>query len=63
MISVRSISKSFGAQKVLDNVSLEIEPGRTTAVVGPSGVGKSVLIKIIMGIVRPVSTRRGFCRA
>ncbi len=53
MISVQNVSKRFGSQVVLDRVSLEIEPGRTTAVVGPSGVGKSVLLKLIMGILAP----------
>ncbi len=53
MISVRNISKSFGTQVVLRDVSLEIAPGKTTAVVGPSGVGKSVLLKLIMGILQP----------
>ena len=53
MISVRNITKSFGSQVVLRNVSVEIEPGKTTAVVGPSGVGKSVLLKLIMGILEP----------
>jgi phospholipid/cholesterol/gamma-HCH transport system ATP-binding protein len=53
MISVRGVRKQFGTQVVLDGISLEIEPGRTTAVVGPSGVGKSVLLKLIMGILEP----------
>jgi phospholipid/cholesterol/gamma-HCH transport system ATP-binding protein len=53
MISVCNIVKSFGSQTVLDGVSLVIEPGKTTAVVGPSGVGKSVLLKLIMGILEP----------
>lgn len=53
MISVRQVSKRFGSQVVLDNVSLDIQPGETTAVVGPSGVGKSVLLKLIMGILQP----------
>lgn len=53
MISVRNVSKRFGRQVVLDNISLEIDPGRTTAIVGPSGVGKSVLLKLIMGILQP----------
>jgi len=55
MISVQNVSKRFGTQQVLDNVSLEIEHGKTTAVVGPSGVGKSVLLKLIMGIMQPDS--------
>ncbi|MFM1848647.1 MAG: hypothetical protein RL417_2121 [Pseudomonadota bacterium] len=53
MISVQNVSKRFGSQVVLDGVSLEIKPGQTTAVVGPSGVGKSVLLKLIMGILSP----------
>lgn len=53
IISVRGVYKRFGAQVVLKNVSLEIEPEKTTAVVGPSGVGKSVLLKLIMGIMKP----------
>ncbi len=55
MISVQNVSKRFGAQVVLDGVSLEIEDGKTTAIVGPSGVGKSVLLKLIMGIMTPDS--------
>lgn len=53
MISVRNVSKSFGPQTVLRSVSIDIDPGKTTAVVGPSGVGKSVLLKLIMGILAP----------
>ena len=49
-IEVREVSKSFGAQKVLDNLSLSIPDGKITAIVGPSGVGKSVLLKLILGI-------------
>ena len=55
MISIRNVSKSFGSQKVLNNVSLEIEPGKTTTIVGPSGVGKSVLMKLILGMLEPDS--------
>jgi phospholipid/cholesterol/gamma-HCH transport system ATP-binding protein len=53
MISVKNLHKRFGSQVVLSGVNLEIEPGKTTAVVGPSGVGKSVLLKLIMGIMTP----------
>ncbi|RMG45109.1 MAG: ATP-binding cassette domain-containing protein [Candidatus Dadabacteria bacterium] len=53
MISVRDLHKRFGRQIVLDGIDLDIEEGKTTTVVGPSGVGKSVLLKIIMGILKP----------
>lgn len=53
MISIRHVTKSFGKQLVLDDVSLEIKDGETIAVVGPSGVGKSVLLKLITGILTP----------
>ena len=51
MISIRNIHKSFGAQTVLNGVSLEIAPKTTTAIVGPSGTGKSVLLKIITAMM------------
>lgn len=51
MISIRNIHKSFGSQVVLNGIDIEIENGETIAVVGPSGTGKSVLIKIITGLL------------
>ena len=51
MIEIRNLSKRFGSQVVLDGVNLSIEPGKTTAIVGPSGTGKSVLLKIITGLL------------
>ena len=51
MIEIRGLKKSFGAQRVLDGVDLFIERGGTTAVVGPSGTGKSVLLKIVVGLL------------
>jgi phospholipid/cholesterol/gamma-HCH transport system ATP-binding protein len=57
MISVINISKRFASQVVLDDISLKIIQGETTAIVGPSGVGKSVLLKLIMGILTPDSGR------
>ncbi len=51
MIEIRNLKKSFGSHVVLDDVSLVIEEGKTTAVVGPSGTGKSVLLKIITGLL------------
>ncbi len=43
----------FGSQIVLDGISTEIESGKTTAIIGPSGTGKSVLLKTITGLLEP----------
>jgi len=53
MIEVRNLHKSFQTQKVLDGVNLSIEAGKITAIMGPSGTGKSVLLKHIIGLLRP----------
>jgi len=55
LIELDDVRKSFGDLTVLDGVSLSIPEGRTTAVIGPSGTGKSVLLKHIVGLVRPDS--------
>ncbi|MEZ4826341.1 MAG: ATP-binding cassette domain-containing protein [Bacteroidia bacterium] len=53
MIVIDHISKSFGRQRVLDDISLEIPTGSRLCVVGSSGAGKSVLSRIIVGLERP----------
>jgi phospholipid/cholesterol/gamma-HCH transport system ATP-binding protein len=53
MIQVRNVYKRFGAQVVLDGVNLTVEEGETMALLGPSGTGKSVLLKSIIGLIRP----------
>ncbi len=55
MISIKNVYKRFGSQTVLDGLSLEIPTGTSVAIVGPSGVGKSVLLKLILGIMSPES--------
>lgn len=49
-ISIRSINKTFGAYKALDNVSLEVPDGSLTALLGPSGSGKTTLLRIVAGL-------------
>lgn len=51
LLSVEHISKSFGTQSVLDDVSLTVSEGETVTVLGKSGVGKSVLLKLIVGLL------------
>lgn len=53
ILTVNDVSKRFGANIVLDNVSLTIEEGKTTVVIGPSGCGKTVLIKHLIVLLRP----------
>src|ERR1700677_362363 len=53
MFRLDSVSKSYGAERVLDGVSLEIPTGNTTALIGPSGSGKSTLCGLFTGLVRP----------
>lgn len=53
MIEVRDVAKRFGAQVVLDGVTLSVRDGETLALLGPSGTGKSVLLKCIIGLIRP----------
>ena len=52
-IKVRGLHKSFGVQHVLRGIDLDIERGRTNIIIGGSGQGKSVLMKHLMGLLRP----------
>ena len=55
IVKVRNVYKSFGVHKILNGVDLDIEEGKITAVIGKSGTGKSVLLKNIIGILKPDS--------
>ena len=54
-IAVKDLHKSFGVQKVLNGISLTVSRGETLAVLGRSGTGKSVLLRIIIGLQKPDS--------
>jgi len=53
MIEVRQLHKGFGAQEVLEDISFRIETGESVAIIGRSGGGKSVLLKHLIGLLRP----------
>ena len=55
MIELRAVHKAFGKQVVLDRVDFEVREGETVALMGPSGTGKSVLLKHIIGLIKPDS--------
>jgi len=53
IISIRDLTKSFGSHTVLADITFDVPKGRITAILGPSGTGKSVLLKNIIGLLRP----------
>jgi ABC-2 type transport system ATP-binding protein len=63
MIQVKNLSKSFGNFKAIDNISFQLKPGDFAAFLGPNGAGKTTTIKIIAGLLSPISgsvTIKGF---
>lgn len=55
VIEFRNVVKSFGSQKVLDGVNVSFPTGKTTVIAGGSGQGKSVTLKLILGLLSPDS--------
>ena len=53
LIELRHVSKRFGRNVVLDDLSLSIEAGKCIVIIGVSGTGKSVLLKHIVGLLHP----------
>ena len=53
LIVLKNLTKKFGDNVVLDDISLAIEKGKTTVVIGPSGCGKTVLVKHLIVLLRP----------
>jgi len=55
MIEIRSLSKTFRSQRVIDDLDLSVAEGKITIVMGPTGTGKSVLLKHVLGLLKPDS--------
>ncbi|MEX0969535.1 MAG: ATP-binding cassette domain-containing protein [Paracoccaceae bacterium] len=53
MIEIRDLAKRFGANVVLDGITLDIAKGESLVVIGGSGTGKSVLLKSVLGLIKP----------
>ena len=56
-ITIEGVHAAYGAVRVIEDVSLKVNPGETVALLGTNGNGKSTLMKCIMGIVRPIAGR------
>ncbi len=50
LVSARNVTKAYGANKAVDNVSFEIDSGRITGLIGPNGAGKTTLLKAVLGL-------------
>lgn len=55
LVEFRNVTKRFGTRTILDDVNLTIYEGKITAIIGKSGVGKSVFLKHIIGLLKPTS--------
>ena len=55
MISVQHLTKRIGSSMVLDDITLQMLPGKVTGLVGPNGSGKTMLMRVLVGLVKPSS--------
>jgi ABC-2 type transport system ATP-binding protein len=55
MITLRGLTKRFGATTAVDNLTLDLAPGRVTGFLGPNGAGKSTTMRMILGLDRPTA--------
>ena len=53
MILAKQVTKSFGDQRVINDITIEFETGKTNLVIGRSGSGKTVLLKMLVGLITP----------
>ena len=55
MISVRGLTKSYGAVRAVDDLTFDVEAGKVTGFLGPNGAGKSTTMRMMMGLDRPTA--------
>jgi ABC-type branched-subunit amino acid transport system ATPase component len=53
LLAVREIDAAYGKVRILNGVSLEVQPGEIVSIIGPNGAGKSTVLKAVMGILKP----------
>lgn len=53
VISLRNLTVEFGTRRILNGINLDVHEGETLAVIGPSGTGKSTIMKVLTGLLRP----------
>jgi phospholipid/cholesterol/gamma-HCH transport system ATP-binding protein len=56
-IEFQNVSMAYGDRKILDDVSFAVNPGETKIVMGGSGTGKSTILKLVLGLIKPQSGR------
>jgi ABC-2 type transport system ATP-binding protein len=57
VISIRNLTKQYGAVRAVDDLSFDVEPGKVTGFLGPNGAGKSTTMRMVTGLDRPTSGR------
>jgi len=57
LVRVRGLSFSYGPRRIFENLSLDIRRGAITAIIGPSGIGKSTLLALLGGQLQPLPAR------
>ena len=61
VVSCKGLSKNYGSVRALDNVNLQLAPGRVIGLLGPNGSGKTTLIKTLAGLLRPTEGSAEIC--